>query len=295
VSRDRPGALVLRVLTVVSAGLLVLAGCADAPSEAAAPAPSPPPLRTIGSLADGFEIEPGSGLVGAVFPLGSPTGSADGWQAVLRVDGDAERVFDGYVRQAEELGHSMESGWCCRPEREWCSRDVKPGPFPVSCTAFTHPPDVVSLALSLRGSVDADGRGYVHVRADRVDTVTEPLPPVPDGEGAPATDVEVAPGLTFEPETPVRVVEGSAPISEPLPPECATGGYVAVLQVTGELAPVLRGYEEQFTGAGFGSDEGLSGTDDVLRVSTSAAGGGTLSAVAVAGDPAFLLLERCND
>ena len=45
----------------------------------------------------------------------------------------------------------------------------------------------------------------------------------------------------------------------------------------------------------FGSDEGLSGNDVVLRISTSAAGGGTLSAVAVAGDPAFLLLERCND
>jgi hypothetical protein len=294
VRRNRPATL-LRVLVAVSVGVLTLAGCADAPSEAAAPAPSPPPLRTSGPLADGFEIEPGSGLVGTVFPLGSPTGSADGWQAVLRVDGDAERVFDGYVRQAEELGHAMNSGECCRAERQWCSRDGKPGPFPVSCTAYTHPPDVVSLALSLRGFVDGDGQGYVHVRADRVGTRAAPLPPVPDGEVAPGTDVEVAPGLTFEPEIPVRVVEGSALISEPLPPECATGGYVAVLQVTGELPPVLRGYEEQFRTVGFGNVEGLIGNDDVLRLATEAAGGGTLSAVAVVGDPSYVLLERCND
>jgi len=195
----------------------------------------------------------------------------------------------------------MESEWCCRPEGQWCSDpddentdDDPPGPFPVGCEAFE--PEADDLAVSLRGFVDPDGQGYIHIRADRLSAEGQALPPIPDGPVAPATDVEVAPDLTPETDDPpVRVVDGSALIADPVPAECVTGGYVAVLQVTGELAPVLRGYQEQFTRAGFGSAEGLTGNDDVLRVSTSAAGGGSLSAVAVAGDPAHVLIERCND
>jgi hypothetical protein len=89
-------------------------------------------------------------------------------------------------------------------------------------------------------------------------------------------------------------VEGSALIAEPLPAECVTGGYVAVLQVSGELAPVLRGYREQFSSAGFGS-EGLVGDEDEPRVDGYAAGGGSLTAVGVAGAPSHVLVERCND
>ncbi len=44
-------------------------------------------MRTSGPLADGFEIESGSGLVGAVFPHG-----AAGHRAILRVDGDLQRI-----------------------------------------------------------------------------------------------------------------------------------------------------------------------------------------------------------
>ncbi len=196
----------------------------------------------------------------------------------------------------------MDSGWCCRPEGQWCSDpgdenhdDEPPGPFLVGCTAYTHPPDVVSLALSLKGFVDPDGTGYVHIRADRLPPEGQALPPIPDGPVAPAMHFEVSRELTPETDSPIRVVEGSALISAPVPAECGTGGYVAVLQVTGELTPVLRGYQEQFTGAGFGSADGLTGDDGVLRISTSAAGGGTMSAVAVVGDPSYVLLERCND
>ena len=277
--------------------MLVLGGCGGPAPEEAAPVISLAPVRTSGALADGFEIEPGSGLVGAVFPVDL----REGWQAILRVDGDARRVFEGYVRQAKDLGHAMQSGWCCRPEGQWCSNpddentgDDPPGPFPVGCTAYTDAPD--DLALSLYAFVGADGHGYVRIRIDRLSTEAEPLPHIPSGPVAPATDVEVAPDLTPETDDPpIRVVEGSALISEPLPVECVTGGYVAVLRVTGELTPVLRGYQEQFTSGGFGSGEGLSGNDDELRVVTSAAGGGSLYAVAVPGDPSHVLIERCND
>jgi hypothetical protein len=109
------------------------------------------------------------------------------------------------------------------------------------------------------------------------------------------TDVEVAPDLTPETDDPpVRVVQGSTLAAAPIPSGCATGGYLAVLQVTGEPAPVMQAYQQQFTDAGFGS-EGLTGDDEALRVSAETAGGGQLAAVAVVGDPSYVLLERCND
>ena len=64
--------------------------------------------------------------------------------------------------------------------------------------------------------------------------------------------------------------------------------------MTGELAPVMRGYQEQFTSAGFGG-EGLRGDGSVMYVITDSGGAGTMSAVAVPGDPAYVLLERIND
>jgi hypothetical protein len=194
----------------------------------------------------------------------------------------------------------MRSEWCCRPEGQWCSDpddentdDDPPGSFPIGCQAFE--PEADDPSLSLRGFVDADGKGYVHVRADRLSAEREALPHISDGPVAPVTDAEVAADLTPETDDPpVRIVEGSALIADPIPSGCGTGGYVAVLQVTAELTSVLRGYQEQFAAAGFGS-EGLTGNHEVLRVSAGTPGGGDLSAVAVVGDPSHLLLERCND
>ena len=74
----------MRHISAPSATVLVFAltGCTDEPDDV---------VRTSGALAGGFEIEPGSGLAGAVFPLGYDGGH----QAVLRVEGDARRVLDG--------------------------------------------------------------------------------------------------------------------------------------------------------------------------------------------------------
>ena len=59
---------------LATACVLALGGCSsDEPDEV---------VRTSGPLAAGFEIEPGSGLVGAVFPHG-----AEGQVVVLRVEG----------------------------------------------------------------------------------------------------------------------------------------------------------------------------------------------------------------
>jgi hypothetical protein len=271
---------------VGTALVLALAGCSDEPEEVA---------RTSGALADGFEIEPGSGLVGGVFPLVYGVGH----QAVLRVDGDLPEVFEGYVRQAEELGYPMES-WPQRPEGQWCTdsddaTDDEPseGPFEVECTAFTVAPE--DSSVSVRGLADADGGGYIHLRVQPSFDTDEPAPLASDGPVASATDDESAAGLTPYEEPPVRLVEGSELVSEPFPATCITGGYVAVLRVTDDLVPVMRGYEEQFAAMRAFTTEGLAGDDDALLVWASAAGGGTLSALGVAGDPSHVLIERCND
>jgi len=281
--------------------VLALGGCTDEPEEV---------VRTSGALAEGFEIEPGSGLVGAVFPLGYGAGH----QAVLRVDEDLPSVFERYVQQAEDLGHPLESGYPRRPEGQWCSDpddvdndqivgedasddDPREGPFEVECTAFDLALDEQSV--SVRGLADSAGRGYIHLRVQRSFDPEEPPPLASDGPVASATDDEIATDLTPHEEPPVRLVEGSELLSEPFPATCITGGYVAVLHVTDELVPVMRGYLQQFTDAGFTVEglagEGLAGDDDQVSVYTSAAGGGGLSAIGVAGDPSYVLIERCND
>ena len=63
--------------------------------------------------------------------------------------------------------------------------------------------------------------------------------------------------------------------------------------MTDELVPVLRGYLEQFTDAGFTGQ--LVRDDDEVSVYSGQAGGGGLDAIGVAGDPSYVLLERCND
>lgn len=274
-------------LLVGTAAVVALGGCADEPEEVA---------RSSGPLADGFEIEPGSGLVGAVFPLGSM-----GHQVVLRADGDLPKVFEGYVRQAEELGYPLESGWSQRPEGQWCSDpddgtddDPDEGPFTIECTAYGSVPN--EWQVSLRGLAETDGQGYLTLQVLPSIGDEEPSPPAPDGPVAPTTDDELVPELAVpEDDPPLRLVEGSELIGEPLPATCATGGFVAVLRVTGELMPVMRGYAEQIADMRAFDSDGLVGSEEEPSVGAYAAGGGDLGFIGAAGTPSYVLVNRCND
>ena len=273
-------------LLTATALVLALGGCTDEAEEV---------VRTSGPLTDGFEIAEGSGLVGTVFPLGYGVGH----QAVLRVDDDLPTVFESYVRQAEELGYPMETLWEDRPERQWCNdpedanTDDEPsvGPFEIECEAYTLTRDESSVAV--RGLADTDGWGYIHLEFQATNDTEEASPLTPDGPVAPATDDEIAADLTPHGEPPVRLVEGSELLSVPFPATCITGGYIAVLHVEDDLVPVVRGYLEQFTDAGFTGR--LVGDDDEVSVYSGQAGGGGLDAIGVAGDPSYVLIERCND
>lgn len=286
------GPVMQRVLAVAAttACALGIAGCTGEPEEVA---------RTSGPLAAGFEIEPGSGLIGTLFPY-----DGDGLRVFLRVDGDMQEVFEGYVRQADELGFPVtapgwwpDGQWCSDDPEEWNSSGGEATAFTLECSAsgseYDNPP---YWSMSLRGLVGADGSGYLVISGGSFSG--EPAasrPAVEDGPVASLTDAEVAPGLAVYEDEPIHVVEGSELVFDPLPSTCATGGWVAMLRVTGQFLPVMRGYAEQFDAMrAFGPAE-LVGDDEEVSVSTSAAGGGDLGAVGLAGDPSYILIQRCND
>jgi len=286
---------------VLASVMLALGACSGSAAEDAAPVTSPAPLRASGPLTDGFEIEPGSALIGAIFPLN--LGAVDGHQAVLRVDDDVQHVFEGYLRQAKELGYPMESGLLGLPPGQWCSdpndritEDDPPEPYQTQCTAFGWKEE--QFLVQLRGTVETDGGGYIHFSRGSYSRSAPPSRATPlatQGKVAPDTDVELAPDLTATDEPLVRLVEGSALIAEPFPSICETGGYLAVLQVRGDLIPVMRGYMEQFADAGYES-EGISGDDDESRLfAFEREGGKTVSVIGVAGDPSHILIERCTE
>ena len=153
--------------------------------------------------------------------------------------------------------------------------------------------------LSVQGVAESDGTGYIVLRTqyspDQSSDVPELPPLASDGPVAPATGDQLAPDQKPRmDEPPLLVVEGSEPITDPLPSGCTTGGYVAVLQVTGELMPVMRGYLEQFTRRTAFTSEGVVGDEDEPRVFAEATGGGSLTALGVAGDPSYVLIDNCD-
>ncbi|MBN1092576.1 hypothetical protein JKP75_08385 [Blastococcus sp. TML/M2B] len=273
--------------------MLVLAGCTGEPEEI---------VRTSGPLAVGFEIEPGSGLVGAVFPTFD-----EGLHAFLRVDDDLPEVFAAYARQAEELGFPVAPpAWW--PDGEWCNDDpelwnssvTEDTAFAVECSAYgssiserNGPP---YWSMSLRGLAEADGGGYLEISGGSYSGEPVSRPPVEDGPVAEVTDDDVAPeDLAVYEDDQLRIVAGSELVFDPFPATCATGGWVAVLRVTGDLLPVMRGYAEQIDAMRAFTTEGLVGDAEQPSVSSWAAGGGDLSVVGQAGDPAHILISRCND
>jgi hypothetical protein len=278
-----------RALLAATACVLTLGGCTGEPDEE--------DLRTSGPLAAGFEIEPGSALPGDVFPFGD-----EGLHVILRVDGDLEGVFEGYVQQAADLGHPVIARWsggelCSDNPDKWSSFRGEDTPFEVECSASWFAQDDTDYrSMRLRGLAEPDGSGYLEISGGRYSGTPTSRPPVEDGPVASLTDVEIAPELAVsEDKPPLRIVEGSELLFDPLPSECATGGWIAMLRVTGDLLPVMRGYAEQFESMRAFQTDGLVGDEEQPSVYSSAAGGGDLSAVGLAGDPAHILIGRCND
>lgn len=284
--RTRPRRL-LSSLAVTVLSCTVAAGCewSSSGNGDLQSSPTAVPGRTRGPLADGLEIEDGSALIGTVFPHPYDTG----WSARLRIDGDPREVFDSYREQTEAVVNlSMRpdsATGCFQDDPDGFPHDPRPHAnfpgFPLACFSggvSGH------FAVYLTALVNPEeDRAYLTIDFEHLHPINPPLLPLaPDGPAAPPTDEEIH--ESGPAEEPLRVIEGSRLVDEPLP--TAGGiGYEAVLEVTGDPLTVMRGYAVEF---GREHEGDLRGDDRVLVARYESAGGGYPAAVAVIGDPTFI-------
>lgn len=296
---------------VAVAGLAVGLGVAVV-DDGGGPAPSPP-----AALPGGYVAPEGTTLLGRVVRYrdrAAHPGPLTTEVAVLRIDGAPRDVWDRLLDQAAEVPAGPDS--CTRyPVGE----DDRGRPDRLECTAhgwvgnLTDRYRNVSIALSwIDPSAGGEPVAGIVVEEQHLGEGAGDLGALPDGpgpdRGGVASGPEVAAGaVAGEPLAPVLapegyvVEEGSEVIGDPGPGFCGTGGFHAVLRITGDVDEVVAAYteqvEERFTRVPESDgDEVLAGERVVVRAFT-AGGGGTVELVAVDppdGEP-LLLISRCND
>jgi hypothetical protein len=293
-------------------------GNAGSDSVDGAPVVASAVTRPGGELPDGFTVPPGTVLLGAVertgirsMVNGEPVPER-GWRALLLVHGDLYRVLDDVRAQAARSGMPaslMPTGCTTYPGVLECRVDAHSPGF------VEHPARGAGLsALVTRGPGGAGRPPTSHLLLSYSEVQpatarkpldappaidrTEPVPPFPDHWPAllqPGDRFGSISGESWVVEDGTRLVG---------PPSytavCATGGFDAVFEVTGDAEHVVDRYARQFAHAGFSGVRAPFG-DDVPGTGPSARytqpGGGEVSAVTVAGAGGhrFLWLSRCND
>jgi hypothetical protein len=313
-------------VTVALASLALSAsGCASGSSGNAgaddvdgAPVVAAAITRPGGELPDGFTVPPGTVLLGAVqrtgirSTLNGEPVPERGWNALLLVNGDPYDVLEDVRAQAAHNGMPaslMPTGCTTYPDVVECRVDAHSPGF------VQHPARGAGLsALVTRGPGGSSRPPMSHLRLSYSEVQpsearkpvaappavdrTEPVRLFPDDWPAP-----LQPGDRFgsiSGETWV-VEDGTRLVGPPsYTAVCATGGFDAVFEVTGDAERVVERYARQFAHAGFSGVRAPFG-DDVPGTGPSARytqpGGGEVSAVTVdgSGGRRFLWLSRCND
>lgn len=291
--------------------LLVSCGSDDGDSSgSAAPTGKPPGTPITADLT----VPPGTVLAGVPFPYAAAEdGPIEGTEALLLVTGDPIEAFADLVEQVREAGPD--------PLTYHPDEDAEPAACTVAdatlqCETHAFGPDGYRLDLAL--TVSEDPEPYLsHIRITEAEhSLSSPLPdlevPVPTPEGESPVAPPDFPGELPGPGDPIgapfapsgeehRLLDGYELLAPPIPPTCATGGFVAVVRATDGQRPrdavaawVVQLGTESFAGAP-SVDSDVSTTHDgveVVRVVLSGAGAGTAT-VTVAGE--HVLLDRCND
>jgi hypothetical protein len=308
------------------AGVALVAGCAsgggggsDAVSTlGGAPVVTDATTAAGGRLPDGFSVPDGTVLLGAVEPTG-PTRSVNGvivpergWRALLLVTGDPYDVLDEIRAQAARTGMpgSLMPRCEANTHLRWfeCEVDAySPGFFedPARGAGFfarlTRGPGNAELGpmshllLSFSEIQPATPRQPEEPPApmDR----TEPVPPFPVDWPPPLQPGD--PFGTIRMET-WLIEEGTRLVGPPsYTAVCATGGFDAVFEVTGDAKRVVDGYARQFEARSFGPVRGDWDVDlpGGPSASFTGPGAGEVSARTVdgPGGRTYLWLSRCND
>lgn len=298
----------MRRVAALLSTLTLLVACGDDDGDSAAPPTGAPPGSPV--TAD-LTVPPGAVLLGAPFP------HKGGTEALLLVDGDPVAAFADLVEQVRAAGlepltyHPDEDAdpATCR------LRDDTDAPT-LECETHAFGPDGYRLDLNLLVGEDDDPYlSFVRV-TEATDSPSSPLPgleveaPTPDGESPvtppPVPDDRPGPGDPIgAPFAPAgeehRLLDGYEVLAPPVPPTCATGGFVAVVRATDGQRPgdavaawVERLGEESFAQAPAVDSDVAATIDGVAtrRVVLSGPGAGT---VTVTGAGEYVLLDRCND
>lgn len=304
------------VLVTVVATTIIGSGDGDrAALPAATSTTAPPVLPSAASepgtpLGDGFSVADGTTLIGDPIPIGVASlyqGEPildQGWTATSIVDGgDPLEIVEAYLRQAADAGLAVDPGAGCTSTLQV-----------TTCSGFARSPDHAeprSLSVAVvRGRREDVVSDHVVVRYSTTETfrdlgrnisgttalaVPDPVswPPSP----SPGEELGTAGEVIHR----VEVQEGSRLAGPPrLNMDDATGGIVALLEVTGDPRSVLDRYLADLTGTGLsGSGPEARTIRGAVVTTAGAAGAGgdhfSLTMVERAGRPTWLEVSGSHD
>lgn len=277
-------------------------------------------------LPDGFTVAPGSVLIGAVLPTGvretinGVPSPERGWEALFLVTGDPDKVIAHYRADAARAGIASTPGARCesgQPVGFMCGfSDSSPGYLAPSTSRtgamvemqlvrHSSQPGVPPASHLLLGfSRVIDGAPLTAQPPPPPTVATASAPPFPSGwpellkvgDAIPSKLGLVEQGKHIVIESGTRLVAPLAPVAL-----CATGGFVAVFEVTGDVGMVVDGYARQFKALSFDDNPRARSFDAEVATGPAArfyeSGGGDLDAQTIRqpGHPTYLWLSRCND
>lgn len=319
----------IKAILPVSAVLVVAIVCIGCTSSSSGTPKSVPDQRGTGTpLGLGLKVQPGSRLLGMVFPSQWPQPGYEDHQAVFTVNGDPAAVLDGYETQMKREG--LDVLWrTCGPfgmgDLVECEIRASKGPplggersvylelvappatdHTMTTTIFIRTSEREPSVTVTSTTLDEDAS-----RVAKLPTTTPPpttAPPFTDvfaTVGSRNTKTASIPRVgqlimpkSMDPGLGLRVVDGVRLLAPAAPLNGGSMGWVAVARVTGDPVAIRDGY---FRAAGERVDElqmktGRSGGKPVYYGSASAAGGAGLYTVTVpAGDGTWFMFINVNN
>jgi hypothetical protein len=303
---------------------MMLAGCDGVAVRDSSSVPASPKGGLPGSvLVEDLRSPPGTVLLGGTFVR--PNGAA----ALMLITGDPIVAFRDLVEQAQRAGFGLQpqssvdpcwvsttaDNWWLDPGRALTER-VPSAVSGLGCAVagWTAATGHKSRFLSLRLLVGAADRPYLadlsldYVVGDNAAAVMGASPFAPVSVPAVASPLK-APPLTeadvgsvlappFNTERELQVATGSSLLAPLFPADCAAGGFVAVMRVTGVVDSVVDSYAAQFARVGLRDqrrntvDSDTGGTS--LYATTPGGGDATITTTIANGDT-YALVTRCQD
>lgn len=275
------------------------------------------------ALVEDLRSPPETVLLGTTFV--HPKGAT----ALMLITGDPIAAFRDLVDQAQRAGYGLQpessigpcwvstsaGNWWQHPEQA-LTVHVLSGISGLGCAVagWTATTGHKSRYLSLRLLVGANNQPYLahlsldYTVADNAPAVTGPSPITPVRiptvaspiKARPLTQANVGSVLAspINTEQELQVAAGSSLMAPAFPAECAAGGFVAVLRVTGVVGSVVDSYAAQFARVGLDEQDRsnpVADSDETYLHATTAGGGDATMTTAIVNGDTYALVTRCQD